>query len=188
MKKDKELLIKDNDYGKYENSYDFILKNEKDNNDILFLALVTFHHRQGGIIECTFPQKEQIISEGKLNSLIDEKSENLNKNELVLDFILNKLINYCLIDGIHLVDTDSSFFIIHELPKVLYCFTYYIQKKAKDNEIEDNFQENIRGCIQKAFCVVSTTPIFNKYFFSFIYSVFNLLKASFNTDLSFNDF
>ena len=51
---------------------------------------------------------------------------------MVLDFILNKLINYCLIDGIHLVDTDSSFFIIHELPKVLYCFTYYIQKKAKD--------------------------------------------------------
>jgi hypothetical protein len=162
MKKDKELLIKDNDYGKYENSYDFILKNENNNNnDILFLALVTFHHRQGGVIECTFPQKEQIISEGKLNSLIDEKNENLNKNELVLDFILNKLINYCLIDGIHLVDTDSSFFIIHELPKVLYCFTYYIQKKAKDNEIEDNFQENIRGCIQKAFCVVSTTPIFN---------------------------
>ena len=163
IKKDKETIIKENDNGKYENAFDLINTEGNNNNDqILFLGLITFHHKQGGVVECTFPPKEEIISSGKLDGLIDKNNEKINSKELVLDFILNNLVNNCLIDGIHLVDTDSNFFFIHDLNKIVYCFSYYVQKKTDDNEnqIEDDFQENIRGCIQKSICIVSTLPLF----------------------------
>ena len=163
IKKDKETIIKENDNGKYENAFDLINTEGNNNNDqILFLGLITFHHKQGGVVECTFPPKDEIISSGKLDGLIDKNNEKINSKELVLDFILNNLVNNCLIDGIHLVDTDSNFFFIHDLNKIVYCFSYYVQKKTDDNEnqIEDDFQENIRGCIQKSICIVSTLPLF----------------------------
>ena len=163
IKKDKETIMKENDNGKYENAFDLINSKENNNNDyILFLALVTFHHKQGGVVECTFPPKEQIISSEKLDGLIDKNNEKINTKELVLEFILNNLVNNCLIDGIHLVDTDSNFFFIHDLNKILYCFSYYVQKKTDDmeNQTEDDFQENIRGCIQKSICIISTLPLF----------------------------
>ena len=163
IKKDKETIMKENDNGKYENAFDLINAEGNNNNDqILFLGLITFHHKQGGVVECTFPPKEEIISSGKLDGLIDKNNEKINSKELVLDFILNNLVNNCLIDGIHLVDTDSNFFFIHDLNKIVYCFSYYVQKKTDDNEnqIEDDFQENIRGCIQKSICIVSTLPLF----------------------------
>ena len=163
IKKDKDTIIKENNNGKYENAYDLINTKENNNNDqILFLALITFHHKQGGVVECTFPPKEKIISSGKLDELVDKNNEKVNSKELVLDFILNILVNNCLIDGIHLVDTDSNFFFIHDLNKIIYCLSYYVQKKTDDNEnkIEDDFQENIRGCIQKSICIVSTLPLF----------------------------
>lgn len=163
IKKDKETIIKENDNGKYENAFELINAEGNNNNDqILFLGLITFHHKQGGVVECTFPPKEEIISSGKLDGLIDKNNEKINSKELVLDFILNNLVNNCLIDGIHLVDTDSNFFFIHDLNKIVYCFSYYVQKKTDDNEnqIEDDFQENIRGCIQKSICIVSTLPLF----------------------------
>ena len=163
IRKDKNALIKENNNGKYENAYDLVANTENNNNNyILFLALVTFHHKQGGVIECTFPNKEAIIKSEKLNSLIDKNNEKINSKELVLEFILNSLVNYCLIDGIHLVNNNSSFFFIHDFPKIIYCFYYYIQKKTdnEENNIEDDFQENIRGCIQKSICIVSTLPLF----------------------------
>ena len=165
IKKDKETIIKENNNGKYENAYDFIpIKNNSNNNNdyILFLALVTFHHKQGGVVECTFPPKEEIISSKKLDMLIDVNNEKIKTSELVLDYILNNLVNYCLIDGIHLVNEDSNFFFMHDFSKILYCFSYYVQKKTDNNEnnIEDDFQENIRGCIQKSICIVSTLPLF----------------------------
>jgi len=165
IKKDKEAIIKENNNGKYENAYDFIPSNNNSNNNndyILFLALVTFHHKQGGVVECTFPPKEEIISSKKLDILIDINNEKIKTSELVLDYILNNLVNYCLIDGIHLVNEDSNFFFMHDFSKILYCFSYYIQKKTDNNEnnIEDDFQENIRGCIQKSICIVSTLPLF----------------------------
>ena len=163
IKKDKDTIMKENNNGKYENAYDLINTKENNNNDqILFLALITFHHKQGGVVECTFPPKEKIISSGKLDELVDKNNEKINSKELVLDFILNILVNNCLIDGIHLVDTDSNFFFIHDLNKIIYCLSYYVQKKTDDKEniIEDDFQENIRGCIQKSICIVSTLPLF----------------------------
>ena len=163
IKTDKSIIQIENDNGKYENAYDLITSIENNNNDqILFLALITFHHKQGSVVECTFPSKEDIISSEKLNSLIDENNEKINSKELVLDCIFNNLINYCLTDGIHLKDNDSNFFFIHDFPKILYCFSYYIQKSTDNNEnkIEDDFQENIRGCIQKSICIISTLPLF----------------------------
>ena len=163
IKKDKDTIMKENNNGKYENAFDLINAKENNNNDqILFLALITFHHKQGGVVECTFPPKEKIISSGKLDEFVDKNNEKVNSKELVLDFILNILVNNCLIDGIHLVDTDSNFFFIHDLNKIIYCLSYYVQKKTDDNEnkIEDDFQENIRGCIQKSICIVSTLPLF----------------------------
>ena len=163
IKKDKNDIIKENDNGKYENAYDLIDKTENNNNEqILFLALITFHHKQGSVVECTFPSKEEIISNELMNSLIDKNNEKIKTKELALDYILNNLVNYCLIDGIHLADKDSNFFFIHDFPKILYCFSYYIQKHTDngENNIEDDFQENIRGCIQKSICIVSTVPLF----------------------------
>ena len=47
---------------------------------------------------------------------------------------------------------EPDFFFIHDFPKILYCLSYYIQKNTDngENNIEDDFQENIRGCIQKS--------------------------------------
>ena len=162
IKKDKETIMKENDNGKYGNAFDLINTKDNNNDQILFLALITFHHKQGGMVECTFPPREKIISGDKLDGLIDKNNEKINSKELVLDFILNNLVNYCLIDGIHLVDTDSNLFFIHDLNKIIYCFSYYVQKKTddKENKIEDKFQENIRGCIQKSICIVSIMPLF----------------------------
>jgi len=165
IKKDKSIIEKENNYGKYETAYDSMFDPEYtnyNNNHILFIGLITFHHKLGGVIECTFPEKEELISSEKINELIPSDNEKFKTNESVLEFISNNLVNYCLMDGIHLVNKDTNFFVIHEFSKPIYCLSFYIQKKTDNNKnkIEDDFQENIRGCIQKAICIVSTLPIF----------------------------
>ena len=162
IKNDKNISNKGNNKGKYENAYDLVFneQNKYNNNHILFLALITFHHKLGGIIECTFPPKEQLISNEEMKSILDNGKFKII--ESILNYILNNLVNYCLIDGIHLSNNEANFFFIHDFQKPLYCLSYYIQKKTdnEENKIEDNFQENIRGCIQKSICIVSTLPIF----------------------------
>jgi hypothetical protein len=165
IKKDKSIIEKENSYGKYETAYDSMFApeyNNYNNNHILFIGLITFHHKLGGVIECTFPQKEELISSEKINELIPSDNEKFKTSESVLEFISNNLVDYCLMDGIHLVNKDTNFFVIHEFSKPIYCLSYYIQKKTDNgkNKIEDDFQENIRGCIQKSICIVSILPIF----------------------------
>ena len=165
IKKDKNLIEKENSYGKYETAYDSMFDQEYtnyNNNHILFIGLITFHHKLGGVIECTFPKKEELISNEKINELIPSDNEKFKTTESVLEFISNNLVNYCLMDGIHLINKDTNFFVIHEFSKPIYCLSYYIQKKTDNdkNKIEDDFQENIRGCIQKSICIVSILPIF----------------------------
>jgi len=165
IKKDKSLIEKENSYGKYETAYDSMFDQEYtnyNNNHILFIGLITFHHKLGGVIECTFPKKEELISNEKINELIPSDNEKFKTTESVLEFISNNLVNYCLMDGIHLINKDTNFFVIHEFSKPIYCLSYYIQKKTDNdkNKIEDDFQENIRGCIQKSICIVSILPIF----------------------------
>ena len=162
IKQEKTKIKEDNNSGKYENAYDLIFNKENNynNNHILFIALITFHHKLGGIIECTFPPKESLNSNEEIKLLID--NEKFKTSESVIDYILNNLVNNCLIDGIHLTNNDTNIFFIHDFKKPLYCLSYYIQKKTDNNKnkIEDNFQENIRGCIQKSICIVSTLPFF----------------------------
>ena len=165
IKKDKSIIERENNNGKYENAYDSMFEadyNNYNNNHILFIGLITFHHKLGGVIECTFPKKEELISSEKINELIPSDSDKFKTSESVLEFISNNLVNYCLMDGIHLVNKDTNFFVIHEFSKPIYCLSYYIQRKTDNdkNKIEDDFQENIRGCIQKSICIVSTLPIF----------------------------
>ena len=165
IKKDKSLIEKENSYEKYETAYDSMFDQEYtnyNNNHILFIGLITFHHKLGGVIECTFPKKEELISNEKINELIPSDNEKFKTTESVLEFISNNLVNYCLMDGIHLINKDTNFFVIHEFSKPIYCLSYYIQKKTDNdkNKIEDDFQENIRGCIQKSICIVSILPIF----------------------------
>ena len=162
INQDKGKIEEDNNSGKYENAYDLIFNkdNKYNNNNILFIALITFHHKLGGIIECTFPPKENLNDNDELKSLVDNGC--FDSTNSVLEFILNNLVNNCLIDGIHLTNNDTNIFFIHDFQKPLYCLSYYIQKKTDNNKnkIEDNFQENIRGCIQKSICIVSTLPLF----------------------------
>ena len=162
IQKDKKEIENENNNGKYENAYDLVFKPEDNytSNHVIFLALITFHHKLGGVIECTFPPKEILNTNMELKSYVDNNK--FTTTESVLDYISNNLVNYCLMDGIHLVNKDASFFIIHDFKKPLYCLSYYIQKKTdnEENKIEDSFQENIRGCIQKSICIISTLPVF----------------------------
>ena len=192
INKDKEAILKENDNGKYENAYDLIrnIENNNINNHILFLALITFHHKEGAMVECTFPSKEEIISSEKLSSLVDENNEKINSKNLVLDYILSNLVNYCLIDGIHLTDNDSNFFFIHDFPQILYCFSYFIQIKTDngENNIIDDFQENIRGCIQKSICIVSTLPLFgNTLIYENYYTHLSVQMTSYMSQKCLND-
>ena len=190
IKKDRNSIIEENNYGKYENAYDLIFDNDNkyNNHHILFIALITFHHKLGGIIECTFPPKEEIIYNEELKSLVDK--EKFCNPDSVLEYILNSLVNYCLIDGIHLTNNDTNFFFIHEFQKPLYSISYYIQKKTdnKENKIEDNFQENIRGCIQKSICIVSTLPFFgNINIYQNYYSFLSSQMIKYMEQKSLND-
>ena len=81
IKKDKETIMKENDNGKYGNAFDLINTKDNNNDQILFLALITFHHKQGGMVECTFPPREKIISGDKLDGLIDKNNEKINSKE-----------------------------------------------------------------------------------------------------------
>lgn len=164
IKSDKSLEPNKNFNEKYKSSFSTIFTNDTsyNNNHILFISLITFHHKLGGIIECTFPPKEELIFNEGIISLIDNDKSIYSSAESIIEHISNHLVNYCLTDGIHLTNNDTNFFFIHEFKKPLYCISYYIQKKTDNNEnnIEDDFQENIRGCIQKSICIVSTLPLF----------------------------
>ena len=80
-----DQINKVNNKGKYENAYDLVFneKNKYNNNHIILIALITFHHKQGGIIECTFPSKEELISHEEVKSLIDK--EKFSTSDSILD-------------------------------------------------------------------------------------------------------
>jgi hypothetical protein len=160
LKKDNNnIIIKEKENEKFNEIYDS-KKVDKIDDEILFFALITFHQKKGGVVECTFPPKEEIISKRKLDKLIDKNDKNFSKYDLILDKIYNYLINYCLIDGIHLQENNSNFFIINDFPKVIFCYFYYKQINTTSHSTKDDFQENIRGSIQKSFCILSLVPIF----------------------------
>ena len=172
-KLEKEKISEITNYDKYEINYSQPLNNNKENpeitesNNILYLALVSFHQKMGSVVELTYPSLDTIKNNpsSELLSLIDEKSEKNNNIESIINMINSQLITYSLMDGIHLVDTDTQIYFLHNLKKPIYCLSYYVQVKTGNGnpDKEDSFQENVRECIQKAICIVSLKPIFNHY-------------------------
>ena len=77
-------------------------------------------------MECIFPSKEETLSIDKLNILIDKNNEKMNTKKLSLEYLLNNMINYCLIDGKHLSDKDPDFFLFMIFQKyyIVYLIIY----------------------------------------------------------------
>ena len=184
-KTDKKLLEYDNDFETYENAYDEIKLSQKNSisNNLLFLALVSFHQKIGSVVECTFPNKENLKKDPEIN-LFTRYGKSKKVDDL-LDDIFNQLTNYVLMDGIHFTNSSTQIFILHNFYKPLYCISYYVQINYS---IEDAFQKNERDCIQKSLCIISTIPIFGN---SIIYQNFytNLISQmdSFMSQSSLND-
>ncbi len=151
----------------------------KDNNGFFFLALVSFHQKQGSLVECTYPSKENILKKHNefLSCFIEGKTPEENLEE-----IFYKLTIYCLADGIHLTNRDNQIFFIQSENKVLYCTSTYRQIKTNVKDVQDDFQENIRDCIQKALCIVSFKPNF-----SFFYDKINKTLDLFMSQDTLND-
>ena len=185
-------------YEEYELNYSLPSTHSKENkeiiesNNILYLALVSFHQKQGSVIELTYPSLDDMKNNPSkdLLSLIDENSEKNNSIESTIDSINSHIINYSLIDGIHLVNNDTQIYFLHNLKKPIYCISYYVQVKTGNGypEKEDSFQENVRECIQKAICIISLKPIFtHKILYQNFYTHLKKEMDSFMEQKSLND-
>lgn len=143
-------------------------------NYILFIALVSFHQKKGTIIETTFPNQQQILSDNELffSNLLPLTPLPNQTNQDKLDNILNQLTYLCLPDGIHSVEQDVETFFISNYNKLIYCTYAYQQIRTNKMQVEDSFQINQRNCIQKALCIVSTQPI--------IFSLYKQLSTTMN--------
>lgn len=131
-------------------------------NPILFIAVVSFHHKKGSIIEFTYPEKDLILiqNESYFNEL-RERNQSLTNSKL-LEEILGQLTCLCLPDGAHLINEDNQFFFIQEYKHLLYGISCYKQLRVTAAIKEDD-QENTRECVQKAICVVSKLPLFGQF-------------------------
>ena len=190
--KDKEIIDLDNDYDNYEDAYKSIeiKKKNKITNQLIFLALVSFHQKKGSVIECTLPKREDLQKNPIIKTLFNLK---FSTEKELLDDLFNQLTNYALTDGIHLVNKDTQFFFIHSYQKPLYCLSHYVQiktdeKMESDKNVIDDFQENERNCIQKALCVVSTIPLFgNSIIYQNFYTQLVNQMDTFMSQKSLND-
>ena len=194
LTKKNDSEISEDNYGKYELIYNPISNNDTiiESNNILYLALVSFHQKKGSVIELTFPSNEQMIKEpnDELKNLIGENDSNNNNIESVINNINSQLVNYSLMDGIHLVDNDTQIYILHNFKRPIYCLSYYMQVKTGSGhpKKEDSFQENVRECIQKAICLVSLKPIFtHKLLYQNFYTYLTTQMNYFMEQDSLND-
>jgi len=198
IKLEKDKINEKINYEEYELNYSPPLNNNNENkeiiesNNILYLALVSFHQKKGSVVELTYPSLDNIKNNpsNDLLSLIDESSENNKNIESTINTINSQLINYSLMDGIHLMDNDTQIYFLHNLKKPIYCLSYYVQVKTGNGnpDKEDSFQENVRECIQKAICIVSLKPIFtHKILYQNFYTHLKKEMDSFMDQKSLND-
>ena len=141
----------------YNNTY--YSKSNITDNPILFIAVVSFHHKKGSIVEFTFPSKEDLLKNE--NTLSYLKTLSTLPPQSTLDDILNQLTYLCLPDGSHYLNKDSQFFLIQNLSPILYGISCYEQLRVTQAMKEDD-QENTRECVQKAMCIVSKIPLFGQ--------------------------
>ena len=192
-KKDNSEIDTKNINDKYELTYNPISNHDSilETNNLLYLALISFHQKKGSVIELTFPPVDKLISEpsDELKNLVEENNSN-NNIESIISSINSQLVNYSLMDGIHLVDNDTQIYILHNYKKPIYCLSYYVQVKTGNGfpQKEDSFQENVRECIQKAVCIVSLKPFFtHKLLYQNFYTYLTCQMNAFMEQESLND-
>lgn len=144
------------------NELDYYYKqNESNDNPILLVAVVAFHHKQGSIVEYLYPCKEEIIKKHHdfiVNNMANDNDVNCDN---ILEDILNQLTYFCLPDAVHTTDEDAQFFFIQNFKTLLYGISCYKQLKTASTEVDD---QNTRACVQKAICIVSKFPLFGHFY------------------------
>ena len=148
-------LIPINNYYKHENYT---------SNPILYIAVVSFNHKKGSIIEFTYPDKETLLEKNEESKLFFESlipSDSSLTKEEIFDNINNQLTYLCLPDGAHSLKSDSQFFLIQNFSKILYGISCYRQINVTQAMKEDE-QENTRDSVQKSMCIISKLPLFGQ--------------------------
>ena len=141
-------------------------------NPIFMVAAIGFHHTKGSIVEYYYPEKNDIFHLNKnLLNYICFNDPTVKSFDTILDSILNQLTYLCLPDAVHLTDNDSQFFIIQNYEKLLFGVSCYRQLKTKSKTLDSS---NTRDCLQKAICIISTTPLFGN-----LYSKLNMTVSAF---------
>jgi len=121
---------------------------------ILLIALISFHHKKGSILEYSFPPKELIHKSPNISYLIENKNTSVEK---FVEDLFQKLTYICLPDGIHCTKSDTQFFIIQDYNYPLYGISCYEQIKSE----RDDTIENTRHFIQKSLCILSIIPLYS---------------------------
>ena len=142
------------------------------NKPIFFIALISFHHKKGSIIEYTYPSKEELLKNSENLSFLIENSE--KTKESLIDDLFFQLTCVCLPDGIHASNKDTQFFIIQDYKYPLYGISCYEQIKS----FRDDSIENTRFSIQKSICIISFLPFYSSLFSKLSFSV----EAFFNQE------
>ena len=134
-------------------------------NPILYIAVISFNQKKGAIVEFIYPDidtlKNNKESNEYLSSLCDKENKSLDSVDKVIENINYQLTYLCMPDGAHILKNDSQFFLIQNLPKLLYGISCYRQLETTPAMKEDE-QENTRDCVQKAMCIVSKVPLFGQ--------------------------
>ena len=125
---------------------------------ILFIAVISFHHKKGSIVEYIYPSKEELLKNEENLSFLIENSEKTKEN--LLDDLFFQLTCVCLPDGIHASNRDTQFFIIQDYKYPLYGISCYEQIKS----FRDDSIENTRFSIQKSICIISFLPFYSSLF------------------------
>ena len=133
-------------------------------NPILYIAVVSFNHKKGSIIEFTYPDKDELLEKNTESKLFFESlitSDNSLTKENVFDNINNQLTYLSMPDGAHSLTSDSQFFLIQNFSKILFGISCYRQIKVTQAMKEDE-QENTRDSVQKSMCIISKLPLFGQ--------------------------
>ena len=160
-----EIIISPEKYESELNPINKYFKQEHySSNPILYIAVVSFNHKKGSIIEFTYPDKEELLEKNEESKLFFESlipSDNSLTKEKVFDNINNQLTYLCMPDGAHSLTSDSQFFLIQNFSKILFGISCYRQIKVTQAMKEDE-QENTRDSVQKSMCIISKLPLFGQ--------------------------
>jgi len=153
---------------KYESEFiplnKYYKKEHYTSNPILYIAVVSFNHKKGSIIEFTYPDKDELLEKNTESKLFFESlipSDNSLTKENVFDNINNQLTYLSMPDGAHSLTSDSQFFLIQNFSKILFGISCYRQIKVTQAMKEDE-QENTRDSVQKSMCIISKLPLFGQ--------------------------